>query len=175
MTGKSDRGYDWSVAFILLMVGAFTVCLVPRQRLDWSVRRVAGAVALLGPAQRPDRPDVLILSRQADDQFAVTTTLEPRGYLIHMVPTGEAALAELRQDRRRIGIVVVDESIPDARKTLAAARKLSPEICPVLLKGRRDAAQIARVLVESMDSHLTAAHARGLRQEALLSRDAASR
>jgi CheY-like chemotaxis protein len=175
MTGKSDRGYDWSVAVILLMPIVFTVSFIPRDRVNWSVRRVAGAVALLGPAQRPDRPDVLILSRQADDQFAVTSTLAPRGYEIHVVSTSEAALAELRRARNRIGLVVVDEALPEARKTLAAARKLSPDVCPVLLKGRRAPAQIARLLIDSMDRHVTPAQARELREEARLNQTQVSR
>ena len=175
MTGKSDRSYDWSVGLILLMVAVFTVSFVPRDRINWSVRRVAGAVALLGPAQRPDRPDVLILSRQADDRFAVTSTLEPRGYIIHVVATGEAALAELRRERSRIGLVVVDEALPDARKTLIAARKISPEACPVLLKGRREAAQIARLLIDSMDRHVTTVQARELREEARVNQTQVSR
>jgi CheY-like chemotaxis protein len=175
MTGKSDRSYDWSVAFILLMVAVFTASFIPKSRIDWSIWRAARAIALLGPAQGPDRPDVLILSRQADDRFAVTSTLAPRGYVIHVVTTAEAALAELRQQPSRIGIVVVDEALPETRKVLLAARKFCPEACPILLKGQREPAQIARILMDSLDRHLTPEQARGLRQEAALKKGPASR
>jgi CheY-like chemotaxis protein len=175
MKRESDRIYDWSVAFILLMVVVLTASLMPADRINWSVRRIAGAVAVFGPVTKTEHSEVLILSRQAGDRFAVAATLEPRGYTIHVVPTAEAALAELRRQTNGIGVVVVDETLPEARGTLAAARKLRPEACPVLLKGRREPAQVARILIDALDRHLTLAQARELRQEALLKREPAPR
>ena len=111
MTGKSDGNFDWSVALILLMIGAFTAALVPQDRWNWSARRFSGMVAWFGrSASRVQVPEVLLVSRQAGDRFAVSATLEPRGYQIYAAPDPDAALAELRKNRARIGWVVVDES-----------------------------------------------------------------
>jgi CheY-like chemotaxis protein len=175
MSRESNRSFDWSVALIVLMVGVLTLSLMPSDRINWSVRRIAGAVALLGPTGGNERSDVLILSRQASDQFAVTATLAPRGYTIHVVPTAKAALAELRRQSNRIDIVVVDEALPEARGTLAAARKLRPEACPVLLKGPREPAQVAKLLVDALDRHITLVQARELREEAVVKRGTVSR
>lgn len=168
MARKSDRVADWSVVLILLMVISVAAGFTPRERIDWSVRRISGAVALLRPSRGNERLDVIVLSGEANDRFAVGATLEPRGYVVHHATTAEQAIAEMQRQPGRIAMVVVDEAAPGARGTLLAARKICPEACPVLLKGRRKPAQVASIVAGALDRHLTPAEADELHQEARL-------
>jgi hypothetical protein len=168
MARKSDRVADWSVALVLLMVISVAAGFTPRERIDWSVRRISGAVALLRPSRGMERSDVIILSGEANDRFAVGATLEPRGYVIHHAPTAEQAIAEMRRQPGGIAMVIVDESAPGARGTLLAARKICPEACPVLLKGHREPAQVASIVAGALDRHFTPSQSNELHQEALL-------
>ena len=168
MARKTDRVADWSVALILVMVISVAAGFTPRERIDWSVRRISGVVALLRPSHGIERSDVIILSGEANDRFAVGATLEPRGYVIHHALTAEQAIAEMQRQPGRIAMVVADEAAPGARRTLLAAQKLCPEACPVLLKGRREPAQVATIVAGALDRHLTPAQVNELHQEALL-------
>ncbi len=168
MARESDRIVDWSVVLIVSMVIGMAITIAPTDRINWSVRRISGAVAVFRPAQAMERSDVVILSRQAADRFAVGATLEPRGYVIRQAPTAELAIAQLRQQRGHIAMVIVDEAMPGARDTLMAARKICPDACPVLLKGPREPAQVASIVVGALDRHLTPAQANELHQEARL-------
>ena len=168
MGRESDRIVDWSVVLIVSMVIGMAITIAPTDRINWSVRRISGAVALFRPTQAMERSDVVILSRQAADRFAVSATLEPRGYIIHHALTAEQAIAEMQRQPGRIAMVVADEAAPGARRTLLAAQKLCPEACPVLLKGRREPAQVATIVAGALDRHLTPAQVNELHQEALL-------
>ncbi len=168
MARRSVRICDWATASLLLITLGVAISLIPIKQIDWAIERIGTTVALIGHPKKPAGLEALVLSKHPGDWFAVSATLEPRGYQVRTVQTAEAALAEIRLHQQQIAVIVVDGSISNARSTMAAATQLCPEACKVLLKGKGEPPEVAKILFDALDQHLTPTQARELRQQASL-------
>jgi CheY-like chemotaxis protein len=168
MARRSVRICDWATASLLVITFGVAISLVPPKQIDWAIERIGTTVALIGHPQKPSGLEALVVSKHSGNSFAVSATLEPRGYQVRTVQTAEAALAEIRLHQQQIAVIVVDESMSNARSTMAAATKFCPEACKVLLKGKGEPTEVSKILFDALDQHLTATQARELRQQASL-------
>ncbi|MBK7348552.1 MAG: PAS domain S-box protein [Gemmatimonadetes bacterium] len=104
----------------------------------------APAVTVAAPAGAP-RARLLLVDDEADVLRLMRTFLERAGYEVTTAANGEEALARFRELRERLGLVVLDLTMPGmgGDETLAAMAALAPEV-PVMLTSGFSEEEVSR-------------------------------
>ena len=130
----------WVGVLLVLFSGAL---------LPWDRLLPGENIPLITTGRHVDRPEVLVVSRDARDRFSVATTVEPRGYHVIVAPTVESGLEQLRMSCGQIGMVVLDTALPHAQRMVNAVRSGCP-VYMVSLAGPRQPAQVAQLLMPGL-------------------------
>ncbi len=110
------------------------------------------ATAVRGPVQPAplERPQVLAIMRDREDQCRVVLTVAPRGYRVVVAETAARARETLRSDASRIGVVVIDAKIPGAESLAALARSLVPVAKVIRLPPNHTPTDVSKLLVDAI-------------------------
>jgi CheY-like chemotaxis protein len=136
----------WPGLVTILMLAAFVTSVSPW--LNWNeaakaLSQMRGRAGEAGPA----RPDVLVVSTRDSDRLTVAATVKPRGYTVLLADSIEAGMEQIRQQRDRIGFVVIDAALPHSKQMLRAVAAECPEAYPIMLDGPRMPGQVAILLI----------------------------
>ena len=114
----------------------------PAQRISRSL----GQLVQLSREIPVERPGVLLVDPDNSDRLSVLTAAGPRGYPVVLADDVHGGLEALRRKPSRIGIIVLDASLPEAQSIMRTARAMSPDIRLVVLERRPGVGELSSLL-----------------------------
>ena len=133
------------------LMGTFTLGLTNsghamyREMLTWADAQLRH----VEPA-RPVRPEVLVITRNREDQRRVALAANPRGYRVVVAETATSGAERLSSDAKQLAMVVLDESMPGARRITALTRTLAPAAKLINLPHHHGAVDVSKPVVDAL-------------------------
>jgi CheY-like chemotaxis protein len=152
MERGSDFNSSWPAAAACALIAVFTFSLTPMgQQLETTALK---HVALHSNARTEPlllaRPEVLVVTRNSEDQFRVAATLVPRGYRVLVAGTAVTAQELIRRDANRIGLIVVDTELAKGEGVANLARSLAPGTKLIRLPSKHGSTEVAVLLMAAI-------------------------
>jgi len=98
----------------------------------------------------PARPQVLVITKNRDDQTRVAFAANPRGYHVVVAESAASGTAILRSEAKEIGVVVLDSQLPGAEGVEALARSLIPGAKLISLLPNHAATDVSKLLMDAI-------------------------
>ena len=146
---SSDMG--WPVVLVFGLMAVFTLALTHTgQQLQAEMSSSLRSV-LHGPTPAPPaRPQVLVVTQDHDAEADIVATVNPRGYQVVVVETATIAIALLRSNASRIGVVVVDTKLAGADSVTALAQSILPGEKVIRLRPNHGVTDLAVLLMAAI-------------------------
>jgi hypothetical protein len=150
MQKHSNFDASWPVAIIIGVLLVFTFALTGsdqvKANISSSLRSLHSPVTV-APAERSQ---VLVVTKNKNDENRIVLTVNPRGYQIIAADTVELAKAILRANANRIGVVVVDADLKGAGSLLSQAHSILPNEKVINLSRSHTSTDVAVLLLAAI-------------------------
>ena len=142
---------SWPVVLVFGLMGTLSVGLTNTGH-QLCTEMLSWATSAHGPVEPgpPTRPQVLVITRNREDQTLVAETVNPRGYRVIVADTAARVREILQSDASRICVVVLDTNMLGAESISAMARSLAPLAKLIKLSGNHGATDVSKPLLDAI-------------------------
>lgn len=145
MQKDSSSDMSWPVVMVFGLMAVFILGLTHTGELLRAEMSSSFRSVFYGPVNPapPARPQVLVVTQNHDDEARILATVNPRGYQVVVAETASIAIAILRSNSSRIGVVVVDSELAGAETLATLAHGIVSDDKVIKLHRNHRATEIA--------------------------------
>ncbi len=152
MQRDSSSEMTWPVVMVFGFMAVFIFGLTQtgaQLRAEMS-STFASVVSRPATPTAPARAQVLVVTRNHDDEIRIRATVNPRGYQVLVAKTVPVAKAFLESNSRGIGVVVIDSELAGAETLTTLANGIVPHDKVIKLRRDQRATDLAVLLLAAI-------------------------